>query len=87
MAWTGQFNGWLGAFAALPLLCALFGFIYLLLYDRDKLQSEEYQIRKQAIELIEQKGDLGPRILNVVDTIANPVRIDSNSAALKAGGE
>lgn len=72
MAWRGDFNGWLAITAASPLACAMFGFVYLLFKDRDKLQSEEYQIRKQAIELIEQKGDVSPQILNVIDVVANP---------------
>jgi hypothetical protein len=72
MAWSGQFHGWLVVTAAAPLACAMFGFIYLLFNDRDKLQSEEYQIRKQAIELIEQKGDLHPQLLSVIDVVANP---------------
>jgi hypothetical protein len=40
----------------LPISAAVFGFIFLLLFDRDKLQSEEYQLRKRSLELIEQKG-------------------------------
>src|SRR5262245_34695732 len=32
---------------------ALLSFLYLLAYDRDRLQSEEYLIRKQTLELIE----------------------------------
>ncbi len=50
----------------------MFGFVFLLFKDRDKLQSEEYQIRKQAIELIEQKGDVSPQILRVIDVVSNP---------------
>lgn len=72
MAWTGQFNGWLAFTAAAPLICAMFGFLFLLFNDRDKLQSEEYQIRKQAIELIEQKGDMMPHVMAVVDVVPNP---------------
>jgi len=49
---------WLVSIAAAPVIVALGGFVFLLLFDRDKLQSEEYQIRKRSLELIEQKGDL-----------------------------
>ena len=31
------------------------GFLFLLLFDRDKLQSEEYQLQKQSLALIEEK--------------------------------
>jgi hypothetical protein len=72
MAWRGDFNGWLVLAASSPLVCAMFGFVFLLFKDRDKLQSEEYQIRKQAIELIEQKGDVSPQILRVIDVVSNP---------------
>ena len=33
-----------------PVCIAVFGFLYLLFIDRDKLQSEDYQIRKRTIE-------------------------------------
>src|SRR5947209_1078198 len=46
--------GWM---AAAPVAAAIFGFLFLLFFDRDKLQSEEYQIRKRSLELIEQKGE------------------------------
>ncbi len=35
---------------------ALFGFLYLLLRDPDRLQSEEYLLRSRTLELIEEKG-------------------------------
>jgi len=47
---------WLAVLAFLPVSAAIFGFLFLLFFDRDKLQSEEYQIRKRSLELIEQKG-------------------------------
>lgn len=34
---------------------AAVGFLFLLLFDRDKLQSEEYQLQKQSLALIEEK--------------------------------
>ncbi len=43
--------------AVAPVAVAIFGFLFLLFFDRDKLQSEDYQIRKRSIELIEQKGE------------------------------
>ena len=34
---------------------AAIGFLFLLFFDRDKLQSEEYQLQKQSLALIEEK--------------------------------
>lgn len=47
---------WLIILAFAPVIVALFGFVFLLFVDRDKLQSESYQIRKLEIEMIEEKG-------------------------------
>ena len=49
---------WLIAIAVVPVGVASFGFLFLLLFDRDKLQSEEFQLKKQSLELIQDKGDL-----------------------------
>jgi hypothetical protein len=45
------------------------GFLFLLFFDRHKLQSEDFQLRKRSIELMEQKGDAGPRIIQSVEVI------------------
>ena len=42
--------------AFLPLGLASVGFVVLLLRDPDKLQSEDYQIRKRTLEMIGEKG-------------------------------
>ena len=42
--------------AFIPLVLVGIGFVVLLLRDPDKLQSEEYQIRKQTLEMIGEKG-------------------------------
>lgn len=63
---------WMILLAFLPVGTAIFGFLYLLLFDRDKLQSEDYQIRKRSLEMIEQKGDDHPSLAVDVFTIANP---------------
>lgn len=47
---------WLLALSFAPVITAILGFFFLLLFDRDKLQSEEYQIKKLQIEMIEEKG-------------------------------
>jgi hypothetical protein len=66
---------WLILFAFAPVFAALVGFFFLLLVDRDKLQSEDYQIKKRSLELMQQKGDAGPTILDVHETsraVENP---------------
>ncbi|MGR1251797.1 hypothetical protein [Aeromonas veronii] len=55
-----------------PVFIALFGFLYLLFFDRDKLQSEDYQIRKQTLELVQEKGDEFPMIARTLEAISNP---------------
>jgi len=47
---------WLLVFAFAPEGAAIIGFLFLLLVDRDYLQSEEFQIRKMELERIEEKG-------------------------------
>jgi hypothetical protein len=54
---SGSLRSLLTAMAAGPVIAAIFGFLFLLFFDRDKLQSEDYQIRKRTLELIEQKGE------------------------------
>ncbi len=71
----GRFNYnpvWLIVIAVTPVVCAAFGFIFLLFVDRDKLQSEDYQIRKQTLELIQEKGDKFPVLGTSIQAIANP---------------
>ena len=63
---------WLVALACTPVALAAIGFLFLLIFDRDRLQSENYQIRKQTLELIEQKGDLEPIDASTIEVIANP---------------
>jgi hypothetical protein len=65
---------WLICLICSPVAIASVGFIFLLLFDRDKLQSEDYQIRKKSLEIIEQKGDKHALMLRTdsVNAIANP---------------
>jgi hypothetical protein len=44
-----QLATWIVAVGCAPVVVALFGFLFLLFVDRDKLQSEEYQIKKRTI--------------------------------------
>ncbi|MDG2847675.1 hypothetical protein P7M67_12270 [Vibrio parahaemolyticus] len=57
---------------ALPVIAAIVGFMFLLFYDRDKLQSEDYQIRKRTLELVQEKGDDFPQIERTLGVITNP---------------
>jgi hypothetical protein len=70
--WFANVPDWLIVIAFIPVTVASLGFIFLLLFDRDKLQSENFQIRKQSLELIEQKGDLRPIDATTIEAIANP---------------
>ena len=63
---------WLVIFTCAPVLTAIFGFVYLLFVDRDKLQSEDYQLRKMSLELVEQKGDAEPLLLEAEEIEAIP---------------
>jgi hypothetical protein len=64
---------WLVILAFIPVCCAAIGFLFLLIWDRDKLQSEDYQIRKKSLELIQQKGDALPVVSSSIEAIANPI--------------
>jgi hypothetical protein len=58
--------------AAFPLLIFSIGFIYFMLRDPDKLQSESYQIQKRALELISQKGRSIRISPTSIEAITNP---------------
>jgi len=64
---------WIIVLAFAPVATAIFGFLFLLIIDRDKLQSEDYQIRRRSLELIEEKGDKYPLLASAIhEIIANP---------------
>lgn len=65
-------SSWIVAVGCAPVIVALFGFLFLLFFDRDKLQSEDYQIKKRTIELAQQKGDPFPIEVNERAAIENP---------------
>lgn len=67
---------WLIALALAPVGVALVGFLFLLVIDRDKLQSEEYQLRKRSLELMQAKGDPEPSPINAVAVIVKPGQLD-----------
>lgn len=63
---------WLVLLAFSPVITAIIGFFFLLFFDREKLQSEDYQIKMRSLELIEQKGDSYPIRATDIPAIANP---------------
>ena len=63
---------WIITIALVPVGIAAFGFIFLLIYDRDKLQSEDYQIRMRSLDLIQAKGEPFPIQPTSIEVISNP---------------
>ena len=63
---------WYIILAVLPVGVACFGFLFLLFFDRDKLQSEDYQLRKRSLELIQEKGQSIPVEPTSIVLITNP---------------
>ena len=55
-----------------PVFVALFSFLYFMFKAPDRLQSESYQLRKQALELIEEKGGLSVIDAASIEAISNP---------------
>ena len=58
----------------LPVITVIVGFMFLLFVDRDKLQSEEYQLKKMSLDLIQIKGQDKPILLDSkeIKAIINP---------------
>jgi len=65
-----------------PVAIAAFGFLFLLFFDRDKLQSEDYQIRKRSLELYQQKGMTSPLLVETIEPDVSP-----DNALLPPGDE
>ena len=63
---------WLIVLIFLPVGTAIAGFLFLLIFDRDKLQSEDYQIRKRSLELIQEKGEIFSIKTASIEKISNP---------------
>ena len=62
-------RGYLLALASAPVAAAILGFLFLLVFDRDKLQSEDFQIRKRSLEMMQEKG--GPAV-PIIDLNVEP---------------
>ena len=76
----------LGAsFASLAFLVGIFAYIYFMFKHPSMLQSEEYQIQKQALEIIQQQGIPGQ-----VELVCNPSLVSADvphTAAIEVQGE
>lgn len=55
-----------------PVGVALFAFLFFMFREPDRLQSESFQLRKQALELIEEKGSFGVIDASTIEVISNP---------------
>lgn len=71
---------WLPWVAVSPVGATILGFFFLLLFDRDKLQSEDYQLRKRSLELIQNKGQPFPIEAPSLEAITNPQVAGENTA-------
>jgi len=69
---------WLIILIFIPVILAAIGFLFLLIFDRDKLQSEEYQIKKQSLEIY-QKGLSSPVPTLYNEIVENPELTHSGS--------
>ena len=72
LRFTGVLQTILVILGALPFLIASFAYVFFLFADPDRLHSEDFQLRKQALELIEEKGSRIPVIAASVEAISNP---------------
>ena len=59
---------WIAWLVMGPVALAGLGFLFLLFFDRDKLQSEDYQIKKKSLEIFEQKGMDSPLLFGPSDS-------------------
>jgi hypothetical protein len=75
---------WLLVFAVAPEAAAIIGYLFLMVFDRDYLQSEEFQLRKMEIERIEEKGK--PAI-DAASVITLPPAVDGTLLEGQEDGE
>jgi hypothetical protein len=57
---------------ALPIVCACGAYIYWMVKAPNRLHSEDYQLRRQALEMIHEKGVKVGVLANSVVAITNP---------------
>lgn len=61
--------------AFLPVVSAIGAYIYFMITSPNKLQSEEYQIKQQALELVQSKGSPIEIMPLSLDSMTNPAPI------------
>ncbi len=57
---------------SIPILCACGAYIYWMLKSPDRLHSEDYQLRRQALQMIYEKGARTAILASSVVAITNP---------------
>lgn len=57
---------------ALPVVCACGAYIYWMIVSPDRLHSEDYQLRRQALQMIHEKGARVGVLASSVIAITNP---------------
>jgi hypothetical protein len=62
---------------SVPIVGTVLGFFYFGIVSPEKLQSEEYQLRHETIELIKQKGSAIEISPSSLEAIANPTLLPS----------
>jgi len=75
---------WLITLILGPVITAMLGFLVLLAVDRDKLQSEDFQIKKRSLELIEQKGMQAPLSVLEAGEVVTPDAARINTVTRQA---
>lgn len=63
---------WIIVIGCAPTVVALYSYMHFMFTDKDRLQSEEFQIQKRTIELAQQKGEALPSDPRHIPTISNP---------------
>ena len=75
---------WILGLGAIPLIVFAIASIFLLLFDRDRLHTEEHLERKQALEIVEAKGR--GMVLAAVD-IVNMINPEPEKKKLSTGSQ
>jgi hypothetical protein len=57
---------------AAPVVATIVGFFYFMIFAPEKLQSEEFQLRQQSLEIIKQKGSSVQITRSSLEAISNP---------------
>ena len=65
---------------ALPIVVTCAGFAYFAIKQPEKLQSEDYQLRHEAIQLIQTKGGQVAVDITSLEAIANPAQPPATEA-------